>query len=1313
MCMKGRETKLYAGCRSAGNRVAAFLLALAMIVSSLAWGGFGRTEAKAAEREITFYYYHECQDGNELALASWFWEGIKPPNTWKGNAADGTAYYAFEKTDDANWYKITLSYNKDLKPGDNQSFGIVVSEATSSGSFGIKQELTKFVLNGENESLYRKIFESGISDPAYNGEDIISYATKESVPDPGPDTGEDDTGTDDSEQGDSQLTEKVRFYYYNTRPDFQPAYKPWNGDSLSLIPADGNPEDGKAKMTPVSEGSAWYYIDILYNSDSYAKDGMGLDIFWYNAAGEEIWPDSGDVDRVDLKSSDENYKLIFNGTYKDPAYKDGKIGSYAILTAAKTSEDLKALLATVPSDYDTASFTSDTRESLKTAVTAVEAYIKAPDSEANPDTLYENLQAALDGLRYQDDNIVVEKVPGISSDFIKGVDISSYLSLTKSGVKFYNFAGEEVDSTGFFQTFADAGVNYVRLRVWNDPKNAAGEYYGGGNNDLETTKTICSQIAAYNRSDADSSNNLKVLIDFHYSDFWVDPDKQKAPKAWASMTLDEKAAALKDYTIDSLRQIAQTGVEIGMVQIGNETNNGICGETGEGVYTIFRAGCEAIDSYNAENGTNILKLVHYTDPHKGDEALFRAQELIENDVEYDVYATSYYPYWHGTVDDLKATLSEIAEKTEKMVMVTETQDIYTNDDYDGCDNQAYEGKTNIDLSAYSVSVQGQANEIRDVINAVASIGDAGLGVFYWEPAWLPVGNAYNEDGTRNESAYAKNDSLWKEYGSGWAAPAAAEFDESVEKWGYGGTNCENAALFDFTGHPLASLNVFKYVDYGTAGAQEHYYGYKFAVKSVTAKVGMRADEIKALLPADVTVINNYGNETDAAVAWDQAGLASIAEKIAGNAAAGNTYTAEGTVTYAGETKTVKMPVEVIPAENKLVNGDFEALDQGWEFGNYTFAKEDPSNSKGNVSGKFETYNFAETDTAPYATYVKQTVTLTEPGTYSLIGFAEGGAETGAASAGEAIYLQAMDGTGKIYKSGNLVLQGWMIWQKASVDNILITQEMVDAGQNTLEVAWMLTLNADRWGTLDDTYLFRVGDVAGTGSGTPLVPTPVVSQPSTGTTEPSDTGTAASPEEDRFTVVEKSDGSKQFVDSDGKVVTNQVVAVDDVKYFAKADGTIAKAEFCTTPDGELVYALADGVLAANKVFAADGKRYFAKADGTIARSGFYKTEKGNTIYARSNGTLITGRSFAVNGKRYYAADTGAVVKSGFYETANGKKVYAKASGALVTGGTFKVDGKRYYANKNGVIAVNKWVKVGNRKYYCSASGAVTKVKIVKK
>ncbi|MDE6053133.1 MAG: glycosyl hydrolase 53 family protein, partial [Lachnospiraceae bacterium] len=136
--------------------------------------------------------------------------------------------------------------------------------------------------------------------------------------------------------------------------------------------------------------------------------------------------------------------------------------------------------------------------------------------------------------------IYVEPIKGISDDFIRGMDASSVLVEEKSGVKYYNFEREEQD---VFQTLAEGGVNYIRLRVWNDPYDENGNGYGGGNNDVPTAIELGKRATEY---------GMKVCIDFHYSDFWADPKRQHAPKAWQGMNIEEKCDALYDSTIESL-----------------------------------------------------------------------------------------------------------------------------------------------------------------------------------------------------------------------------------------------------------------------------------------------------------------------------------------------------------------------------------------------------------------------------------------------------------------------------------------------------------------------------------------------------------------------------------------------------------------------------------------------------------------------------------------------------------------------------------------------------------------------------------------
>ncbi|MBQ3793659.1 MAG: glycosyl hydrolase 53 family protein [Lachnospiraceae bacterium] len=184
--------------------------------------------------------------------------------------------------------------------------------------------------------------------------------------------------------------------------------------------------------------------------------------------------------------------------------------------------------------------------------------------------------------------------------------MSSYLSEKNSGVKFYDFDGNELSNQGFFEFLKDCGVNYVRLRVWNDPTDENGNGYGGGNCDIDSAVKMGRWI---------SNARMKVLIDFHYSDFWADPGKQTAPKSWAGMSVDEKAKACQKFTSESLQKLLDAGVDVGMVQVGNETNNGVAGEKSwANMAKIFSAGSKAVRTVAEKNDKDILVAVHFTNP---------------------------------------------------------------------------------------------------------------------------------------------------------------------------------------------------------------------------------------------------------------------------------------------------------------------------------------------------------------------------------------------------------------------------------------------------------------------------------------------------------------------------------------------------------------------------------------------------------------------------------------------------------------------------------------------------------------------------
>jgi len=448
------------------------------------------------------------------------------------------------------------------------------------------------------------------------------------------------------------------------------------------------------------------------------------------------------------------------------------------------------------------------------------------------------------------EDLYVKKVENLPEDFILGMDVSSVIALENSGVVYRDENGTEKD---LFELLADAGVNYIRVRVWNDPYTADGKGYGGGNCDAALAGEIGRRAAEH---------GMKLLVDFHYSDFWADPSKQMVPKAWEGMTVPEKSEALYSYTLESLKIIREAGAEIGMVQIGNETNGFFCGEKiwKNIIWSLMSAGCRAVREFDPE----VKIAVHFANPEVKDNYLNWASKLEYYQLDYDIFATSYYPYWHGTLENLKDVLGEIREKYGKDVMVAETSYAYTLEDSDFSGNTIGEGG-GYDLP-YSVSVQGQANEVRDVVNAVNEIG--GIGVFYWEGAWITVGT----------ESFEANSALWEEYGSGWASSAAAEYDRRTRGQYYGGSACDNQTFFAPDGTALASLKVFQYLRKG--------HETELKVESLRdAEVNVDVGK-EIVLPETVSAVLNDGSGTEVPVEWN------VPEDLSSEK--GGTFTVTGT-----------------------------------------------------------------------------------------------------------------------------------------------------------------------------------------------------------------------------------------------------------------------------------------------------------------------------------------------------------------------------------------------------------------------------------
>ncbi len=427
--------------------------------------------------------------------------------------------------------------------------------------------------------------------------------------------------------------------------------------------------------------------------------------------------------------------------------------------------------------------------------------------------------------------LYINAVPGLAEDFALGMDVSSVLALENAGVKYFDHDGNERD---LFAILAENGVNYIRVRVWNDPYDANGNGYGGGNNDIGAAVEIGKRATA---------NGMKLLVDFHYSDFWADPSKQMVPKAWAKMTMRQKPAALKKYTAECLALLKDAGVDVGMVQLGNETNGAMCGERSwTNIVKLMNAGAQAV----REAYPDAKIAVHFANPENAGNYLTWAEKLSELKLDYDVFSTSYYPYWHGTLENLKQVLSTIRATYGKQVMVAETSYAWTMQDGDYSGNTIGEGGAYI--KPYPFSQQGQVNHVTDVVRAMHEIG--GIGVFYWEGAWVPVPGG----------SWEANSALWEQYGAGWASSYAAEYDPADAGKYYGGSACDNQTFFDFGGKALESLRFFNLIRTGNEAPLR-----ADAIDDTTLMIDL-ADEI--VLPDTVNAVMNDNSRQAVPVVWE-------------------------------------------------------------------------------------------------------------------------------------------------------------------------------------------------------------------------------------------------------------------------------------------------------------------------------------------------------------------------------------------------------------------------------------------------------------
>lgn len=382
-----------------------------------------------------------------------------------------------------------------------------------------------------------------------------------------------------------------------------------------------------------------------------------------------------------------------------------------------------------------------------------------------------------------------------SEELMCGADVSSVPAYEKAGTKYGYENGQKEDALTILHNY---GVNYFRVRIWNNPYDAQGNGYGGGNCDLQNAINIGNRAAKL---------GVPLFIDFQYSDFWADPSLQNAPLQWKNYTTSQKAKAIYDFTYKSLDSIIKTGATVGMVQIGNETNGSMSGMGGlfDGVWDLstgvaegMKSGCNAVDAINKKYSLTgdkaVLKALHFTDPITN--ADWYAEQAKKQGVNYDVVALSAYPFWFGHVSDLKKAMKKIVNNYDKKVVIAETAYPYTFDNHDDSGNNIW-SVNDIAAADYDISVAGQEEAMLDIYKTMSDLNQNsetrgyGLGAFYWGPEMI---------GTTKENS--------KKFGTGWANQYAKSYSAS-----YSGENeCsswDNNTLFDNNGNALSSIKAFR------------------------------------------------------------------------------------------------------------------------------------------------------------------------------------------------------------------------------------------------------------------------------------------------------------------------------------------------------------------------------------------------------------------------------------------------------------------------------------------------------------------------
>ena len=344
-----------------------------------------------------------------------------------------------------------------------------------------------------------------------------------------------------------------------------------------------------------------------------------------------------------------------------------------------------------------------------------------------------------------------------------GGDISLLPSYEENGTKYLDKDGRTISDVIAFS--ADNGLNAMRVRLFVDPANASSADKGQGvRQDLDYVKALGKRI-----KDA----GMAFLLDFHYSDSWADPSKQWTPKAWLGLSDSELAQKVYDYTKDCLQQLSDAGAAPDFIQTGNEISYGMLwGAQGTNANRCYNG-----NAANWPRFTNLLKqagkacrevcpdarIILHTERIANTGALTNFyQQMLSANVDYDIIGTSYYSYYHGNLNTLNASLTQLENQfPDKQIMIVEAGYFYN--------WQPTISAPGVDLSSsYPISEAGQQAFAKDLIQTLQKHSHV-TGLFWW---WMEA-NEYGHTGSAQVTKDWYNASLWNDQ-TGKVTPAFYE-----------------------------------------------------------------------------------------------------------------------------------------------------------------------------------------------------------------------------------------------------------------------------------------------------------------------------------------------------------------------------------------------------------------------------------------------------------------------------------------------------------------------------------------------------------